>query len=237
MKKFLAMTFAVCLLLAMTGCGSEPADAALKSYSDVTACFVGDSITKGHTLADGEMTYWQNVDVSLNFKEVVGLGINGSAYSVTSDNGMENGPMTTRYQTVPQTDLIFIALGVNDFFENTAIGSIEDTEDVSFYGAINFTLDKLAEQCPESKIILMTPIRCYTNPTNKAGHKLTEYVDAIKTVAAQRQLLVVDMQTLTYDTLPEGMFNDSAHPNKFGQQIMGEALQKWLEENIESVLG
>ena len=40
-----------------------------------------------------------------------------------------------------------------------------------------------------------------------------------------------------YDTLSEGLFNDSAHPNRYGQQVMGEALQKWLEDNMESVLG
>ena len=240
MKKFLAIILVLCVLFALAGCQqSEPVETEPKerSYSDVTACFVGDSITFGCTLVAGEKIYWQVADEALHFKNTIGMGINGSCYSTTSDRGLECSPLTMRYQEIPQTDLIFIALATNDFYENTPLGTIEDTEDVSFYGAINYCLDKLAVQCPDSKIILIAPIRGHGQTVvNKVGHKYVDYIEAIKAVGEKRQLLVMDMYTLTYDTLLEGFLNDIVHPNKYGHQQMGEVLQKWLEENKEAVL-
>ena len=144
--------------------------------------------------------------------------------------------MAQRYTTIPQTDLIFIKLGTNDYYQKTPLGTIEDKEDVSFYGAINFVLDKLKEQCPDSTIILITPIRNHSAQKNKIGLSLKEYVDAVKAVGEQRNLPVMDMYNITFDQLTEGFFNDSAHPNKYGNQVMGDALQKWLEENIDTIL-
>ena len=164
------------------------------------------------------------------------MGINGSAYSTTSAYGLEHGPLAQRYTTIPQTDLIFIKLGTNDYYQKTPLGTIEDKEDVSFYGAINFVLDKLKEQCPDSTIILITPIRNHSAQKNNIGLSLKEYVDAVKAVGEQRNLPVMDMYNSTFDQLTEGFFNDSAHPNKYGNQVMGDALQKWLEENIDTIL-
>ena len=238
MRKHLALILALCLLLALTACEKAPAETEpkQKSYADVTACFVGDSITYGHTLETNDLRYWQRVAEALKFKEVTGLGINGSAYSTTSKNGMDHGPLTQRYTTIPQTDLIFIKLGTNDFFECTPLGTIEDKEDVSFYGAINFVLDRLEEQCPDSTVVLITPIRAHTIQTNKISVNFKDYVDAVKAVGEQRQLPVMDMHNITFDQMTEGFFNDAAHPNKFGNQVMGDALQKWLEENIHIIL-
>lgn len=240
MKKFLSVILVLCLMVAFAGCQqSEPVETEPKepSYSDVTACFVGDSITFGCTLVAGEKIYWQVADEALHFKNTIGMGINGSCYSTTSDYGLDNSPLVMRYQEIPQTDLIFIKLGTNDFYQKTPMGTIEDKEDISFYGAMNYCLDKITEQCPNSKIILITPINVMSSHVNKAGTKLTDYVDAVKAVGEQRGLLVMDMHNITKESLTQGFFNDSAHPNKFGQQVMGEALQKWLEENKEAILG
>ena len=67
-------------------------------------------------------------------------------------------------------------------------------------------------------------------------HTSIAILDAVKAVGEQRNLPVMDMYNITFDQLTEGFFNDSAHPNKYGNQVMGDALQKWLEENIDIVL-
>ena len=246
MKKYLFLLFALCMLFAFLGCQSESAPAETQtelitepvlSYEGVTAAFVGDSITRGTAMEEGNPIYWELVNEKLKFKEVTGLGVNGSCYSVTSEYGLRTEPLPTRYMTIPHADLIFILLGTNDFNMNTPLGTIEDKEDISFYGGMNYALDRLAEEYPESKVILMTPLRRHgVLWENDQGLKLTDYNDAIKAVAQQRGLILVDLHEITYEKITEGVLADAVHPNKFGHQIVGEALTTWLEENIELVL-
>lgn len=240
MKRLIVFLLVLVTVLSLTACGgATPGETEPEplSYQGVTATFVGDSITNGATLKGGEPIYWQLVQSALGFGKTVGLGVNGSCYSTRSDFGMEHEPLPTRYQKITQTDLIFIALGTNDFGRNTPMGTIEDQEDISFYGAMNFVLNELEKQCPESQIILMTPIIRFDKTQNALGLKLQDYIDAIKAVGAQRSLPVVDMYTLTGTKLPSGVFTDTVHPDKLGHQTLAAALQTWLEENIQTVLG
>ena len=100
MKKLLAILLAVFMLLSMTACAAAPQETepevteeAPPSYSDVTVAFVGDSITRGTAMEPGNPIYWEIVNEKLQFKEVAGLGINGSCYSVTSEYGLRTEPL------------------------------------------------------------------------------------------------------------------------------------------------
>ena len=239
MKKLLAIVLALTVMFSFAACnaGAGETEPPALTYQGVTATFVGDSVTNGAKLNAGESIYWQLVQTALGFGETVGLGVNGSCYSTKSDFGMDHEPLPTRYQQIPQTDLIFLALGTNDFGRNTPMGTMEDQEDISFYGAINFVLNELETQCPDSQIILMTPIIRYDKTKNALDLQLQDYIDAIKAVGEKRGLPVVDMYTATATKLPSGLFSDTVHPDKLGHQVMATALQTWLEENIETVLG
>ena len=102
---------------------------------------------------------------------------------------------------------------------------------------MNFVLNQLEKQCPDSQIILMTPIIRFDKKQNALDLKLQDYIDAVKAVGAKRGLPVVDMYTLTASKLPSGVFTDTVHPDKLGHQVLATALQTWLEENIQTVLG
>lgn len=248
MKKILSLLFALCMIFALVACESAPAPAETQpetqpetepalSYQNVTVAFVGDSITRGTAMEAGNPIYWEIVNEKLKFKQVTGLGINGSCYSVTSEYGATTQPLPTRYRTIPQVDIIFILLGTNDFNMNTPLGTIEDKEDISFYGGMNYTFDRFAEEYPDATVILMTPVRRHgVLWENSQGLKLTDYNDAIKAVAEQRGYILLDLYEITYEKLTAGVLADAVHPNKYGHQIMGEALTVWLEENIETVL-
>ena len=242
MKRILVMLLAVCIVAAFAACGgataTEPQETEPPlSYENVTAAFVGDSITRGTAMEAGNPIYWERVNDALKFKEVTGLGINGSCYSVTSEYGLRTEPLPSRYQTIPQADLIFILLGTNDFNMNTPLGTIEDKEDISFYGGMNYTFDRFAEEYPDATVILMTPVRRHgVLWENDQGLKLTDYNDAIKAVAEQRGYILMDLHELSYEKMTQGVLADAVHPNKFGHQIMAEAITAWLEENIETVL-
>jgi len=243
MKRFLSTAAAILVAFSLAGCNApkeEPADpgpeAQTLSYAGKTAAFVGDSITNGAQLNAGDLRYWEVLASKLQLGEVTGMGVNGSCYSTKSEFGMDHEPLATRYQKIPQADLIFIFLGTNDFGRSTPMGTMEDTEDVSFYGAMNMILTKLETQCPNSRIILLTPIVRYDKSTNNLGLKQSEYIDAIKAVAAQRGLILIDTYELTRQQLTQGLFADTVHPDKYGHQVLAEALETWLQENIETVL-
>ena len=243
MKRLMALLLAVLMVLGLAACGGDKAETKApaddtpkaKSYKGMTAAFVGDSITNGAELQKGDMIYWQIVSANLELGEITGMGVNGSCYSTKSEFGLDHQPLMTRYQKIPQADLIFIALGCNDFGRNTPMGTIEDKEDISFYGAMNFILDQLATQCPDSQIVLLTPIPRPSLGVNKLNLKLRDYADAIIAVGQARQIPVVDMLTLTAPNFPEGLFVDGVHPDKFGHQVMAQTLQTWLEENVETL--
>ena len=83
----------------------------------------------------------------------------------------------------------------------------------------------------------MTPVRRHgVLYENSQGLKLTDYNDAIKAVAQQRGFILIDLHEITYEKMTQGVLADAVHPNKYGHQIMGEALTDWLKENIETVL-
>ena len=174
----------------------------------------------------------------LQFKEVTGLGINGSCYSVTSEYGLRTEPLPNRYRSIPKTaDIIFILLGTNDFNMNTPLGTIADTADLSFYGGMNYTFDRFAEEYPDATVILITPIRRHgVLWQNSQGLKLTDYNDAIKAAADKHGYILMDLYELTYEKITPGVLADAVHPNKYGHQIMAEAIITWLQENMETVL-
>ena len=65
------------------------------------------------------------------------MGVGGSCVSAKSNYGTGNYPLINRYQNIPDKDLITIYMGTNDYGHNTPMGTIDDTTDVSFYGALN----------------------------------------------------------------------------------------------------
>lgn len=239
MKKTIVWILVLLLVLPLVACGGgapQETQPAQKTYAGLTATFVGDSITNGAKLNAGDLRYWEILKNDLGFAEAVGMGVNGSCYSTLSEFGMEHEPLVTRYQKIPATDLIFIFMGTNDFGRATPLGSVEDREDVSFQGAMNKVLDEVKKAHPESKIILLTPIVRYDKQANTLDLKLEDYIAAIKEVAAAQDLPVIDTNALTKDKLPEGLFADTVHPDKYGHQILAEAIQGWLEENIDTIL-
>ena len=243
MRKILSAVAAILMVFSLVGCNApkeEPADPTPEtqtlSYAGKSAAFVGDSITNGAMLNEGEQRYWQVLADKLQLGEVTGMGVNGSCYSTKSEFGLDHEPLATRYQKIPQADLIFIFLGTNDFGRSTPMGTIEDTEDISFYGAMNMILTQLETQCPDSQIILLTPIVRYDKSMNNLGLKQSAYIDAIKAVAAQRGLPLIDTYELTRQQLSEGLFADKVHPDQYGHQILAQALETWLQENIETIL-
>lgn len=210
-----------------------------------TAVCVGDSITAG---SGTTQTYWSMLKEILSLSKMTGMGVGGSCVSAKSDYGNGNSPLINRYLSIPEADLITIFMGTNDWGHETPLGTIDDTTDISFYGALNVIIPGLIEKHPNSRIIWITPMHRYGFGTSKIlGTKFTydhvkngrectlkDYVDAIKEVCERYSIPVIDLFSIsglhpsisahrsTY--MPDGL-----HPNKAGHEKMAYLISKWLQ--------
>ncbi len=208
-----------------------------------TAVFVGDSITFGAG-CDGDR-YWEILEEELGFSQVIGMGVSGSCISAKSDYGTNKEPLINRYNAIPQADLIQIFMGTNDYGHGTPLGTINDTTDVSFYGALNVILPALQQKYPTSRIVVCTPLHRYNaNTTTQTltydylPHPVTnltleDYVNALKDVCQRYSIPVIDLFNIsginpTVEAIKNTYMPDGIHPNANGHKIIANLMKQYL---------
>ena len=206
------------------------------AYKGKTIACIGDSITAG---TGTTKMYFEYLAESIGFGSVIPMGVTGSCISAASDYGQSNQPLINRYQNIPSADLIVIFMGTNDYGHETPLGSVEDTRDGTFYGALNVIIPDLVANHPFSKIVFVTPMHRYGFGTSKllgtpflsddvangVGATLGDYVDALKLVCANNDVSVIDLYTectldpadadIRRDYMPDGL-----HPNAAGHEVI-----------------
>ena len=212
-------------------------------WSGGKAAFVGDSITAGVNTTQGNI-YYQLLNAMIGFSSVYADGVAGSCYSVTSDYGSSITPITQRYQNIPtDSDLVVIFAGQNDFGHDTPIGTIADTTDISFYGALSVVINGILEANPDVRLVLFTPTHrygftsgAYQNDTdpNGEGHTLKDYVDAIKDIAEMYGVPVIDLFSVSslnprISTIKSNYVTDGLHPNADGHYLLANRILPLLE--------
>ena len=247
MKKVFIMLLVPAMLL---GVMLMPAFAAGESeenlWSGRSAVFVGDSITAG---VGTTKTYYQFLEESLGFSSVTTMGISGSCIGSASDYGQSNQPLINRYHTIPSADLIVIFMGTNDYGHETPLGSASDTQDGTFYGALNTIVPALVAAHPSSKIVFVTSLHRYGAGTSKilgtkftydhlpngVGAALGDYVDAVKTVCANNDVSVIDLYAeCSLDPSEEQVrtayMPDGIHPNAAGHELVASIMESHIRD-------
>lgn len=209
-----------------------------------TSGFLGDSITYGAYTPVGtsgvnpteraEKRYCEIAGEKLGFT-VNNYGISGTSISRTS-TVKPTQAMSIRYtEMIDDLDLICVMGGCNDYLTNVPIGTIADTTDISFYGALYVLCYGLIEKYPNSRIVFITPI--HREPTaevaNSAGHTLEDYRQVIRDVARGLfGLKVIEGTELGANSiLPiyrQYYIVDGTHPNPILHEIMGNNLAQEL---------
>lgn len=206
----------------------------------------GDSITwqDGKPYGQGSQTGVIATGYQTVFSDAVELlsysneGKSGWAMAVVASNGVVNTILGVSDYTA--YDLCTIACGTNDFKLNVPLGSlgaIGDTafDDTTFYGAYRKAVEHILTNSPTIRLVLMTPLQRNNsgydvNYTNSAGHKLIDYVNAIKAIGEMYGLPVCDMYSnsgFTQLTLSTYTM-DGLHPNDVGYHRMGGYLTGYL---------
>lgn len=131
--------------------------------------------------------------------------------------------------------------GLNDYFIGIPVGSQKPEDARSCYeGALGLAVTLLREAYPDCRIILMTPnysveFHGGTDIQSPAGGTLSEYAEAVRNVAEQRQVEVID----NFAESGIGADNvwtyilDGTHPNELGRYIIGRRIVRHLCEQNE----
>ncbi|MBQ9728308.1 MAG: SGNH/GDSL hydrolase family protein [Clostridia bacterium] len=195
---------------------------------------LGDSITRGSFFEHDEWgvadpNYSQVLKELLGADELVCSGVNGTAISILSPTNTEY-VFTVRAKELKDADVFVIAGGTNDFGNNDGVplGTPEDTEDISFYGALDFLYRIVKENNPKAEIYAVTPIPRQWESENPSGHTLNDYRRAIEVKAREYGFSVIDGSKVGIDaTTAEGRAKhlpDGLHPNVAGHKLYGNYL-------------
>ena len=221
-------------------------------WNGKSAVFVGDSITAG---TGTTKIYYEYLKESLGLGSVTAMGVPGSCISDASDYGQNKQPLINRYQNIPSADLIVIFMGTNDYGHETPLGAAEDTQDGTFYGALNTIIPALVAKHTSSKIVFVTSLHRYGFGTSKilgtkftydhipngVGATLEDYVNAVKNVCANNGVSVIDLYTeCTLDPSDPAerstYMPDGIHPNAAGHELIVEIMASHIHgyEPIEN---
>lgn len=202
---------------------------------------LGDSITYGYINEEGdamEKSYPVLLREILNFDTVRNYGINGS----TIADG-EN-PMYIRYKDMEDdADIVSVLAGTNDYGRTTVeispLGTIEDKNGNTVYGALDILCRGLKEKYPKSFIFFMTPLHCENdNIPNKYGYTLEDVLEAISEVCAKYNILVFDLNNeVKFTPENEEFYNkyciDGTHPNqRFVKEVLAYKIADYIKKYI-----
>lgn len=197
------------------------------NWSEMKCLMIGDSIFwhDGHEnmFGGGEMmvgfgTYLKN---EFNFKALSNFSASGACIAY-HDNQFEDIVSNVKADIdFSLYDVVIVEGGVNDFFyQNSPMGSWKsgDFDITTFYGALQFIMEKAKTENPNAIIILCTPLKCTGWDTpNEHGLTLEDYANAITHVGKAYGAYVLDL--FNYSEFSDNMTKysiDGCHPNNEG---------------------
>lgn len=202
--------------------------------------FYGDSISAKVGVESNANDYIDNMKETLGFTfDRYSQG--GALYNAWTAKGYNRESCCNLVISHPEqnknADYAVLFFGTNDFGRRAKIGELLDsptflTQDASGYiadtdvksvtGSIRFSVNKLREENPNLKILILSPlIRNDTPLTNNQGKTLLEYVQAIMDTASILNCRTINMYELFSQvelTVGAGYTSDDLHPNSAGHK-------------------
>lgn len=190
----------------------------------LTWAVLGDSITAASGV---ERSYHSIIAQKLGLT-AINYGYNGSWISYT-DAMPEGNEMCVRYATMTEdADIITCLGGINDINNNAALGQMGDTENTTFYGAMDLLIRGLLGKYPGKRIGFITP------PRYGDGAREQPYIDAIHAVCEKYAVPVLDlyregMASTATGELSATYFKDGLHPNELGHDVIARKVEAFLQ--------
>jgi len=183
---------------------------------------VGDSITENGM-------YTKLVSAYLGLK-TNNFGLASSTIAV-NNSYLKNMSIYERVLDYPDADLWTIFGGVNDWLYKTPVGTINDTDPSTFYGALKAICEEILNRPNHPKLILFTPLQSNRNGENEEGVSMQEYRQAIIDVGNLYNVPVLDLYNvggINPDNL-DTYTRDGIHPNVEGTTLYVPAIVEIIQ--------
>lgn len=208
------------------------------------AIFLGDSITEGVGTSSPDKVYWRVLGENTGM-HTVGYGIGGTRIARQRDPSLNehwNLDFNLRAESMDKdADIICVFGGTNDYGHGFApIGTPQDTDVYTFYGALNHLFTYLMTTYPDKFIFIMTPLRRQNEDDPRGdGYKppmlpLKGYVDILREVAERYAIPVLDLYASfgVHPRIPiqrETYMPDGLHPNDAGNARLARVIEQFLQ--------
>ena len=175
----------------------------------------GDSIVQGRFPKNGLSVNgvmpkpWPNLLSEIAGTEPNNFGIGGA---LVYDNDWRS--LSEHYTSVTGFDIVFICAGTNDFGNDITMNDFE--------AAFSTIITSLVST--NTEVIVCTPTRRSSDDANNIGLYLQDYADIEKTVAETNELKVIDLYTLTNNSLFKAYIPDGLHPDETGHKLIADLI-------------
>ena len=206
-----------------------------------TISALGDSITYGYGLQDRENEVWTTLLVNKTGAIVNNYGLNSS--KVSNITGDEVQSFVDRRESVPDSDLIIIFGGTNDYWHQvTNVGTADSYDVATFGGALNYLFNYYQTQYPSKKILYVFPMHQYYsgNPDSHDFGKGT--FDDFRQVAigacANSGIPMLDLYAksgtnVAGNSTQKNYYTiDGVHPNAVGQKLLADLIYNFIEYQL-----
>lgn len=211
----------------------------------LTVAFLGDSITEGVGASSVDKVYHSVLKEMCGLKEVLNYGISGTRIArqtITFQDcfSWDNDFVSRVDDMKSDVDCVVVFGGTNDYDHGDAdLGCFSDRRNNSFFGALHILMQKLINRYPNKTIVFMTPLHRIDDLSPETakiykGYYLSEYVSAIKAVAAYYSIPVLDLYATSgmnpcIEAQNKMFFADGVHPNDNGYMRIAERLSGFLK--------
>ena len=206
---------------------------------NMTVNVLGDSITYGVGTSDPAHTCHGVLAAATGIREVRNYGISGTriARQIPPDIYCCDAAFVDRYTGMAEeADLVLVFGGTNDYGHgNAPFGTMADRTEETFCGACHRLFAGLIARYPSARIVVMTPMQREGGsvPCPNTGLPLLAYVDALREIAGQYSLPVLDLYReagiCVDDPAQRELYcPDGLHPNDAGAARIASRLEAFL---------
>ncbi len=206
--------------------------------------FLGDSITQG-VGADKTENRYTDVFQRITGATVRNYGISGTRIARQTNPYNEVFDKNDFVKRVDEmdadADIVVIFGGTNDYGHGDApVGTFEDKDEYTFYGAMHVLCQKLIEKYPGKPVVFMTPLH-RLNENNIGNDRngepkatLKVYAEIIREVCEFYSLPILDLyktscmqpaiEIIQMEFMPDGL-----HPSTKGHKLLAEKVASYLK--------
>ena len=199
--------------------------------------FLGDSITKGEKATNPEKGFVSLVGKNIP-AEVRNYGISGTRFAIqktpSSKSEYDRYYASRIDEMNHDADLIFVFGGTNDFGHGDApIGELGDKTPDTFFGAVDFLVNKLLKHYKKEQIVFIEPLYRTDeivpyNHIKPFKHTMPEYRDDLHKVLQKYDIELLDLKDKFGKAENNPLYFDHVHPSDAGHKKLAELIVAYI---------